>query len=198
MIRYFLEDNKRCFIMIAIGLAILVVGVGFKSMYYGTYKDKTNSYKEQVAALQDKRDLINEEITKTTEKVAKDNMAITEEKLTKDSEITSKFFGEFYTWDSKESYDKAMKAGSEKFGDQKKAFSEKFKVKSDEIEKKKQKSAINSVTLYPRKVEGGTALYYARLLIERTELEGDAQQIETLLSFSINADGDVARVKMMY
>ena len=198
MIKYFLEDNKRCFIMIAIGIAVLLAGLAFKSVYYGSYKKQANSYKEQVAALQDKRDLLNEEITKTTEKVAKDNMAITEEKMKKDNDIVRKHFKSFYEWDSKASYEKAMKTGAEKFGDQKDAFSEKFKVNADEIEKKKQKSAINSVTLYPRKVEGGTTLYYARLLIERTELEGDASQIETLLSFSINADGDVARVKMMY
>lgn len=196
--RYFFEDNKRLFIMIAIGIFVLIVGAGFKSMYYGAYQTKEAAYKNEVAKLQDQRDLINEEINKTTEKVKKDNMAITEASLKKHEEVANKYFSEVYAWDSKAAYDKAMKVGGQRFGDQKKSFTNKFKVDSGAIDKKKQKSAISSIVLYPRKVEGGTVLYYAKLTVERTELEGEASQIETLLSFSINADDDVARLKMMY
>lgn len=195
--KYFIEDNKRCIIMIIVAFVILGVGAAFKSIYYGGYQKTLASYKQQVADKQDERDLLNEEITKTNEKVEKDNMAITADTLTSHQEIAEKFFTPYYVWDSKDAYEAAMKAGKEKFGDNKKAFAKKFKVDADAIEAKKQKSAISSLTLYPRKVEGGTVLYYAKVVVERTELEADASQVETLLSFSINADGDVARVKMM-
>lgn len=196
--RYFLEDNKRAFILIFIGIFVLVLGLGFKSIYYGSYVSKAAQYKDQVEKLQDERDLINEEIAATNEKVEKDDMAITADELKSHEDITKKFFSTYYVWNSKDTYQAAMKAGKEKFGDDKKAFASKFKVDADAIEGKKQKSDISSVTLYPRKVEGGTVLYYAKIVVERTELEGEPSQVETLLSFSINADGDVARVKMMY
>lgn len=196
--RYFLEDNKRAFVLILVGLFVLALGAGFKSMYYGAYLDKAATYKAEVAKLQDERDLLNEEIAKTNEKVAKDDMAITADQLKSHEEIVKKFFSEYYAWDSKDKYETAMKAGKDKFGDDKKAFAKKFKVDADKIESAKQKSEISTVTLYPRKVEGGTVLYYATLNVERTTLEGEPESIETLLSFSVNADGDVARVKMMY
>ena len=195
--RYFIEDNKRPIIMILIAIFILIIGAGFKSVYYGSYVDTVNSYRDQVAKLQDERDLINEEINKTTEKVAKDDMAITDNQLKSHEEITKKFFSSYYEWDSKDKYNEAMKVGKDKFGDDKKAFAKKFKVDADAIEGKKQKSEIKSITLYPRKVEGGTVLYYALITVERTELEDAPSQVEPLLSFSINADGDIARVKMM-
>ena len=196
--KYFIEDNKRCIIMIVVAFLILGLGAGFKSIYLGGYQKTLESYKQQVADKQDERDLLNEELAKTSEKVEKDSMAITADTLTKHQEIANKYFTPYYAWDSKDTYDKAMKEGKEKFSENKKAFAKKFGVDADAIEKKKQKSAISSLTLYPRKVEGGTVLYYAKVTVERTELEADASQVENLLSFSINADGDVARVKMMY
>lgn len=196
--KYFIEDNKRCIIMIVIAFLVLGLGAGFKSIYLGGYQKTLENYKQQVADKQDERDLLNEEIAKTNEKVEQDSMAITADTLTKHQEIADKYFVTYYAWDSKDTYDKAMKEGKEKFSENKKAFAKKFGVDADAIEKKKQKSAISSITLYPRKVEGGTVLYYAKVNVERTELEADASQVETLLSFSINADGDVARVKMMY
>jgi len=195
--KYFIEDNKRCIVMIIIAFLVLALGAGFKSIYYGSYQKTLANYKQQVEDKEDERDLLSEEIAKTNEKVEQDSMAITADTLKNHQEIADKYFANYYVWDSKDTYEKAMAEGKEKFGESKKAFSKKFKVDGDAIEKKKQKSAISSITLYPRKVEGGTVLYYAKIVVERTELEADASQIETLLSFSINADGDVARVKMM-